>query len=249
MGEAFAHQLDQDTDLDELWLIARSTNELQRVATTLNHRCKIVSLDLSLRGSITTLEKLLATAKPTIKYTINNAGFGLNGDFVELDRLKQMEMVDLNCRGLVGVSTVCLPYMERGSIIIHTSSIAGFGPLGSFALYGASKAFATSFSVALASELKERGITVTTLAPGSVATAFQSKSRAGSTRKKKFFAHRADPKDVVTLALKDARKGKTFSIYGISSKGIAFIAPLLPQYLSARLAYTVIYPKPKVTED
>ena len=244
IGKAFAQELDT-YNLDELWCISRSILPLQELAHTLTTPCKIIPLDLGLSSSIAELQKMLATANPQIQFTINNAGFGLNGDFVGLDRESQMSMVDLNCKGVVGVSTIVLPYMHKGSTIIHTSSIAGFGPLGSFALYGASKAFATSFSVALGSELKSKGIQVTTLAPGSVATDFQSKSRAGSERKKKFFSKRAPAKKVVLQGLRDAKKGKTFSIYGRSSRLIAFVAPLLPQYFSARLAYTTIYPKPK----
>lgn len=243
IGSEFARQIDSLKQVDQLWLIARREELMHKLADTLSTPCHILPIDLSNRSESSLLSQELEKHTPEVQFCINNAGFGMNGDFCELDREQQMHMVDVNCTSIVDIAYRVLPYMQTGSHLITTSSIAGFGPLGAFAMYGATKAFATSLTVSLAVELKDRGVFVTAVTPGSVATDFQQKSRGGTNRKKKLFSKRTPASTIVTQALQDAQAGKLFSVYGFSSKCIKLLAPLLPQFWAARFAYTTIYPK------
>ncbi|WP_244596522.1 SDR family NAD(P)-dependent oxidoreductase [Oricola cellulosilytica] len=109
-----------------------------------------------------------------INYLVNNAGFGGHGFFHEQDLTRNLAMVDLNIKALMMLTSLFLPEMiERGSgRILNVGSTAGMIPGPLQATYHASKAFVNSFSQALANELEDKGITVTVLAPGPVATEF-----------------------------------------------------------------------------
>lgn len=243
IGEEFAYQLDSSKSCEEIWLIARRKERLEEVAGKLSTTSRIFALDLEKTGAVSELEQALTEAKKEVSLVVNSAGFGLNGDFHELDQQEQLSMIDLNCRAVVELTHMCIPFMKKGSRFINISSIAGAAPLGSFALYGASKSFLTDFSVSISAELKPIGIGMTIVTPGSVNTNFQKRSRGKSGRKKKLFAKKATAQEVVAHALRDASKNRLFSTYGTSAKFAMLLGRFLPPYPMARLAYTKIYPK------
>jgi short-subunit dehydrogenase len=116
----------------------------------------------------------LATEAVEVEYVVNNAGFGLFGNAIELDRAEQLDMIAVNIRALTDLS---LRFSEslirhRGGIL-NVSSIAGFLPGPGMAVYYASKAYVLSFSEALRGELGPRGVRVTALCPGPVPSEFQ----------------------------------------------------------------------------
>lgn len=243
IGEEFALQLDSSKTFEEIWLIARREERLTKVAEKLSTPSRIFVLDLEQAGASAALEQALSENKRTVSLMVNSAGFGLNGDFHELDIKEQLSMIDLNCRAIVELTHMTIPFMKEGSRFINISSIAGAAPLGSFALYGASKSFLTDFSVSISAELAPLGIGMTIVTPGSVNTEFQKRSRGTSGRKKKLFAKKATAESVVAHALKDAARNRLFSTYGSSAKFAMLLGRFLPPYPMARLAYTKIYPK------
>ena len=128
-------------------------------------------------------------------------------------------MVRLNCEALCGVTSAVLPYMSRESRIIQFASAAAFLPQPGFAVYAATKAFVLSYSQALNSELKPRGITVTAVCPGPVATEFfQVASPSGILPLYKRLSM-ARPEKVV---------GKTISVYGPLMKAFFLLCRLVP---------------------
>jgi len=243
IGKEFAIQLDRTNGYDEIWLVARRENRLIELSQNLSTPTKIFPIDLEKHDSLNLLEQTIAEQKVAISTVVCAAGFGLNGDFCELNRSEQLQMIDLNCRSIVELTHICIPNMPYGSRFFMISSIAGAAPLGAFALYGASKSFLTSFSVAIAPELKPLGIDMTIVTPGSVETEFQNRSRGKDGRKKKLFAQKSSAEQVVNNALIDAKKGKLFSMYGIQARLAILVGKILSPYQSARLAYTKIYPK------
>jgi short-subunit dehydrogenase len=243
IGREFVHQLSTDKRYDELWIVARSRDSLEELAQRTKMRCRIFTEDLTKKEALSEIEKALTELTPTVLTCINSAGFGKNGDFCELDRDEQLTMIDLNCRVIVELTHLVIPYMTAGSHFINISSIAGAAPLGSFALYGATKSFLTSFSVGIAPELEELNIGMTIVAPGSVDTNFQKRSRGSSGRKKKLFAKKSSAQAIVTQALRDSAKGRLFSVHGFSAKFAIFLSKVTIPYPMARFAYTKIYPK------
>ena len=169
---------------------------------------------------------------------INNAGFGTYGPFEETPIDRQMDMIELNCTTVTGICGIVLPYLTKDSVIINTASLAAFLPLGNFAVYGATKAYVLSFSVALAAELHDKGIKVCALCPGSVSTEFANVASNGARREVK---GGIPPRKVVAQCLKRAFKDKHLSLYRPKWRITAFMSRFVGRYLGAR--YTYLYNK------
>jgi len=244
LGKEFTKQVSALNLYDEIWIIARRADRLQEVSNQINTEkgkelIKPLAMDLSSSVGVPQLkEKLEKEAESTEDFSvgllINNAGFGTYGPFEQTSVNRSMEMVDLNCTSLTGICGIALPYLKKGSLIINTASLAAFMPLGNFAAYAASKAYVLSFSVALAAELKEKGIKVCALCPGSVSTEFANVASNGA-RKEVKGGH--DPVKVVTHCLKKAYKGKKIVLWHPKWKFNAFLSRIVGRYFVAKITY------------
>jgi short-subunit dehydrogenase len=147
------------------------------------------------------------TGRP-LKAAALNAGVGAGGAFTEIDLGKQLDIVDLNCRSTVHLAHHVLRDMvarNEGRVLI-TSSIASTMP-GSFqAVYNASKSYDQSFALALRNELKDTGVTVTSLMPGPTDTEFFE--RADMLDTKVGAGDKDDPADVARLGFEAMMDGK-----------------------------------------
>ena len=246
MGAEFARQLYAETEATdeaphEFWLIARNRDHLDATATSLSGKpitVRTIPLDLSSKDSVQHLRALLEAEKVaggvTIATLVNNAGFGTYGPFAETDVAREMEMIDVNCTTLTGLCGIALPYLVRKSRIINVASLAAFLPLGNFAVYAATKAYVLSFSVALAAELADAGITVTAVCPGSVSTNF---ANVASNGKRKEVLHGKDPVKTVRHALKASKNGQKIALWACKWKITAFMSRFIGRYLGARWTY------------
>lgn len=259
LGKEFTKQVQKKFTLDEIWIIARRTDLLQKLAEEINSQnnfniIKPVTLDISGKSGVEQLKKLLEEEDDKLKtmesslnisLLINNAGFGTYGPFEETSITRQMDMIDLNCTSVTGICGIALPYLHKASIIINTASLAAYSPLGNFAVYAATKAFVLSFSIGIAAELKDKGIKVCALCPGSVSTEFANVASNGA-RKEVKGGH--DPVKVVAHCLKRAYKGKRTAIWypkwKISAVGSRFVG----RYLVARFTYKY-HKRPHATEN
>jgi uncharacterized protein len=112
-----------------------------------------------------------------IEYVVNNAGFGLFGCAIELDREAQLGMIAVNIRAMTDLSLRFSDQLirHRGGIL-NVASIASFLPGPGMAVYYASKAYVLSFSEAIRRELAPCGVRVTALCPGPVPSEFQQRA-------------------------------------------------------------------------
>ena len=103
---------------------------------------------------------------------MNNAGFGVQGQFWKLDLQRQIEMIHLHNASVVELTYLLLPAMieECRGGIINISSMAGFQALPYATLYSATKSFLTTFSLALEQEVRRYKIKVVTVCPGRLET-------------------------------------------------------------------------------
>ena len=165
----------------------------------------------------------LASAGVEVEYVVNNAGFGLFGNAIELDRATQLGMIAVNIRTMTDLS---LRFSEslirhRGGIL-NVGSIAGFLPGPGMAVYYASKAYVLSFSEGLRGELAPRGVRVTALCPGPVPSEFQA--RAGFAPGFDSTILNVTPADVARQAYRGLMANKRAVLPGL---GIKMVPPLL----------------------
>lgn len=241
MGVCFARQLACEKP-DELWIVARRKDRLENLKKEIESeksvKVRVVDIDVSGSEGARRFKAVLDAERNSgdfeISVLVNNAGFGTYGEFADTDTDREMEMVDLNCTSLTGITGFALPYMKKGSRIINTASLASFLPLGNFAVYGASKAYVLSLSVALAAELKPRGISVTALCPGPVSTEFANVASKGAREKVR---HGLSPEKTVEHAIKASRRGRLYSMRFFKWKIQAWASPYVNRYLGAWFTY------------
>jgi hypothetical protein len=224
---------------DELWLVARRTDRLDALAAELRSilgpavPVRTVSADLRERGALERLAAAVSDAGKPLRVFVNNAGFGTYGPFDEVDLDRQLDQIDLNCRVLTEACGRLDRFLERGSLVVNTASLAGFAPLGNFAVYAATKAYALSFSVALAAEWEGRGISVCALCPGSVQSEFALVA-SGGVRREVLHGYSADR--TTAACLREAARGRRISMPRAAWKLQRFASWLVGYTASARFA-------------
>ena len=137
----------------------------------------LIPCDLEHPDACDKIAAALAAERVEVEFVVNNAGFGLFGHAIELDRAEQLGIIVVNILALTDLSLRFSDSLirHRGGIL-NVGSLAGFLPGPGMAVYYASKAYVLSFSEALRQELAPRGVRVTTLCPGSVSTEFQARA-------------------------------------------------------------------------
>ena len=99
IGAEFVRQLDQNfSRIDEIWMIARNTEKMEEIASTLQNKARIIGLDLEKEEQRKELQILMDKETPNICMLVNCAGFGLMGDFEQLDMEEQLNMVELTVK-------------------------------------------------------------------------------------------------------------------------------------------------------
>jgi short-subunit dehydrogenase len=173
---------------DNVVLLARSAGKLQALADELSTAHKIVAsvmtADLSLPGAAEDIASRLAGRSITVDVLVNNAGFGILGNFAREDPQEQTQVLQVNIVALTQLTRLLLPGMleRRKGRILNVASTAGFQPGPFMAVYYASKAYVLSLSEALAEETAGTGVTVTCLCPGPTRTGFQDRAKMQKTR-------------------------------------------------------------------
>jgi short-subunit dehydrogenase len=221
-------------------LIAAEDDGIERAAVDLRRdggSVQAVQVDLATYDGVEQLYKAItATGRPVDAIAIN-AGRGAGGDFTrDTDLRDELNIVDLNVRSTVHLSKRVLPDMvRRGSgRALYTSSIASTMP-GSFqAVYNASKAFVQSFAEAIRNELKDTGVTVTSLMPGPTDTNFFE--RADMMDTKVGTGSKDDPAKVAEQGFEALMKGDDHVVAGsLKNKAQAVAGKLIPDTAKAEM--------------
>jgi short-subunit dehydrogenase len=143
-----------------------------------------VQVDLSTAEGVEELAAHLQASGRPVDAIALNAGIGAGGDFTtQTDLDQELELIDLNVRSTVHLAKRVLPGMvERGQgRVLFTSSIASTFPGPYHAVYNASKSFVQSFAEAIREEVKDAGVTVTSLMPGPTDTEFFERANLEGT--------------------------------------------------------------------
>ena len=229
IGKVFCQNLKKYFDFDQLIVIARRKDNLEELKSSLPFSVRPIALDLTEQSSFETISKLLEEEKPNVKLLINCSGFGKFGKTTDTDLATNLNMIDLNCKAIVSMCQIVLPYMDKGAKIINVASVAALQPIPYIGVYGASKAFVLSYSRALNRELKKQKISVTAVCPFWTKTEFfnHAVDKSKDAVVKKYIAM-YEPEQIVKRAFRDTLKGKDVSFYGFKARGQALLVKLLP---------------------
>ncbi|WP_309147173.1 SDR family NAD(P)-dependent oxidoreductase [Terrilactibacillus laevilacticus] len=222
-----------------LVLVARNQKKLEDIKQSYQDiNVTIISKDLSQIGAAKEVYEIVEKASIRIDILINNAGFGLFGEFIELDIQKQSQMIQLNIRALTELTHYFLPSLiENKGKILNVASTAAFQPGPLMAIYFATKAYVLSFSEALAEELSDRSVTVTVLCPGPTKTNF---GQAANIEGSKLFSRPVDASWVAKKGYNALMSGKTVVITGGLNKVGALASSFLPRKLVAKMTKFIL---------
>ena len=239
LGQSFFRSLVvRHPDLTGIWLIARRRERLEEMANGCPIPITVLSMDLTDSAVYDQLGEHLAAAGEKVKILINNAGVGELDNVMDSDWRTQSRMVDLNCRALTAVTTVVLPYMEKGGFVLNVCSIASFCPNTRMTVYSSTKAYVMSFSRGLREELKPHGINVLAVCPGPMKTEFLDV--ANITDRSPMFKTLpySDPEIVADRAVMWAGKGKSVYTPKFLFKLYRVLAKLVPHGLMMKFCKT-----------
>lgn len=238
LGKEFVQLMLKEPVVDEIWAIARNKEKLNRLTKKNPFKIRAFSIDLSDTENILKFQDILKEENPNIQFLFNNAGFAKFCSYGELNIKESVNMINLNCNGIVAMGLACIPYMKKGSHIVNISSQSSFQPLPYLNIYSATKAFVRNYSRALNVELKKKGISVTAVCPGWIDTSFFDRAEIGAKKSITNFAGIVKPGKVAKKAVRDAKKGKDISVYGAYVKTCHVTAKLLPQKIMMKIWLT-----------
>ena len=235
MGREFVLQLKNYVQVDEIWAIARREDALKALQTDVPVRP--VVLDLCDSSSFDAFAALLAQEQPDVKLLVNAAGFGKFGAYHRISLQDDCRMIDLNCKALVAMTRLTLPYMHAGSHILQLDSLSAFQPVPYITTYGATKSFVLSYSRAMNRELRARSIRMMAMNPGWVKTEFFNhafQTNAGSEVQHFDVLYDADA--VVATGLHDLYKTKKdYSVHALRVRMQVRLVKLLPHGLVMKI--------------
>ncbi|UKJ09209.1 SDR family NAD(P)-dependent oxidoreductase [Solitalea lacus] len=239
IGKAIAECLAQRSY--DLLLVAQTEELLRKVATELGEKYKIkaqwLALDLAEQSAAQQVLNWVQQNDFPVSILVNNAGYGLWGNFNELTLNDQNNMLQVNVWTMINLTHLMIPVLlqQPQAYILNTGSMAGFQSIPTFGLYSASKALVNTFTRALAHELKHTSISVSLLAPGSVKTGFVE--RAGMLHLKRTSDKMAlSAETVARIAVKGMFNGRKELIPGLSNQFTALMVRLLPKSVIEQIA-------------
>lgn len=236
MGKEFVFQLSQYVKVDEIWAIARREDALKALQTAAPVPVRPIPLDLCKEDSFSELSALLEQEKPDVKLLVNAAGFGKFGGFQKVSLTDDSRMIDLNCKALVMMTRITLPYMHAGSHILQLDSLSAFQPVPYITTYGATKAFVLSYSRAMNEELRATGIRMMAMNPGWVRTEFFNHAFQTNDNEVQYFNRLYEAKDVVATGLRDLYKTKKqVSVHGLPVKLQVLLVKLVPHSIVMKI--------------
>lgn len=218
----------------ELIIVARKKHELMATQALLQQEYKaevsVIVKDLFNPKSARQIYDETKAQGITVDILVNNAGQGEYGDFIDASLERLLDIIQLNISSLVSLTHLYLSDMlKRGEgKILNLSSIASKTPGPGHAVYHATKAFVQSFSEAIRSEVKGKGIVITALLPGVTDTDFFNKASMNESKVVQNKDDMADPADVANDGYQALMKGEDMVISGLGNKFSVFKAAITP---------------------
>jgi short-subunit dehydrogenase len=203
---------------------------------SLGAKVEPVQIDLAEEGGVHELYGRIMSHGAPVDAIAINAGVGVGGPFLENDIEDEINIINLNVISTVRLSKLVLRDMvtRDDGRVLFTSSIAADAPGPYEAIYAASKAFVQSFAEAIRNELKDTGITITSLQPGPTDTRFFE--RAGMTDTKVAAGKKDDPAVVAKEGFDALMAGKDHIVAGsMKNKVQSTMSKVIPETAAAEM--------------
>ena len=217
----------------DLILVARNKERLEEVKKGINTNVEIITMDLASEENCIELYNQVNN----VDILINNAGFGLFGEFTNTDLNTELEMIKTNIVTVHILTKLFLKDMEKNNsgYILNVASIAGFLPGPLMATYYSSKAYVLRLTQSIQEELrrKKSNVKISALCPGPIDTNFLS--RAGVTFKTKS----ATSEYVAKYAIDKMLKGKKIIVPTFKIKCARFMCKIVPDSILEKTAYKI----------
>ena len=237
IGKSMAYFLAQKNI--DLILVARNTKELENIKKDLKVNVDIIPLDLQKKDNVYELYRL--TKDKNIDILINNAGFGLFGEFSKTDLDRELEMIDLNVTAYHILTKLFLQdFIKKDKgYILNVASSAGFMAGPRLSTYYATKNYVLKLTMAINEELRQAksNVVVSALCPGPVDTNFNNVAHG------KFTVKAATPEYVAKYAIDKLFKRKMIIIPTLKIKLAIFFTRFAPYRLQLKIAYNIQYRK------
>jgi uncharacterized protein len=235
IGLEFARQL--ATRGNDLVLVARREGRLQALAGELERdwgiSTRVVAADLSNEEGVARVEGVIRST-PDLVMLVNNAGFGVDGPFVDGELDDQIKMVDVHVLAPVQLTRAALPAMLacHTGAVINVSSISAFVPGPTSVTYSSTKAYLNNFTSALFMEYRGSGVKFQALCPGFTVTEFHDKLEGFPRSRLPSFMWMSAV-DVVRQSLEALDGGSVIFIPGWINRAIALAArtPVLAPFV------------------
>lgn len=199
-----------------------------------------IEIDLTDEDAADRIVARVEESELRVETLVNNAGAPVYGRFTETDFADtaggERAAIRLNVEAPTALTDRFVGRMvDRGEgRILNTASLAGVYPVPTAAVYGGTKAYVLSFSLALADELAEEGVTVTALCPGETATTFLR--RGGMDRSAVSADDSMDPAVVARAGYAGTMAGKRIVVPGLRNRARYHLARVVPRSVGARLS-------------
>jgi len=228
-------------DKINLVLVSRNKKKLidiqNDILSNYNIKVYIFSCDLSTSNSSEKVYQFCCINNLKINYLVNNAGFGVYGEFFGNKFIDIQQMIHLNTTSLTELTKYFLLNMKKENYgrIMNVASVASFQPGPLMSIYSATKHYVLAFSEAIAEELSDDNISVTTLCPGPTISGFQK--RAGFHLSSRLFRSplTATSKQVALFGYKKMMRGKRIVVPGFSNKISTYIVKFIPSTFKTRI--------------
>jgi short-subunit dehydrogenase len=240
IGAQLARELARDGH--DLILCARRLERMQALADEfklMGATCTVIAADLGKSGAAASLVREIEARGLTVDVLINAAGLGAQGRFHRSDPQRVGEMLQVNVMALTELTRLLLPSMvrrRRGHVMLLAST-AAFQPGPNMAVYCASKAYVLSFGEAIAYEVRNTGVGVTTLCPGATETEF---AEVASVANSALFKGRMIPVmsagEVARIGYRGLKSRRFVVITGLLNRIMAISSRLSPTPLTLRIA-------------
>jgi uncharacterized protein len=186
----------------------------------------IVIADLARADSTDALISAITATPRDYEVLVNNAGFGVHGNFASTDIDKEVELLHVQLAAALKLTKAVLPGMlaRRRGKILNVASVYSYAPVPLQSVYSACKAFLLSFSTSLRNELASTGVTVTAFCPGITQTEFRS--RAGIAEKSRKSGITAEA--AARIAYNGTLRGAAVVVPGLPNRLFVLVAKVLP---------------------